>query len=59
MVEHDQIWTLKKILGYSNIQMTEKYAHLSKKAQFVPEFNWEGGEIKPLRIPSPGFVKMI
>ena len=44
MLEHDNIWNLKKILGQKDIQTTQRYAHLSKKHQVVESLNWSSFE---------------
>jgi integrase len=40
MIEHDDIWSLRAILGHGDIQTTQRYAHLSRKHQKVPAFSW-------------------
>ena len=37
MMVSDNIWELKGILGHSDIQTTQKYAHLSSNGQGVPQ----------------------
>ena len=37
MMVSDNIWELKGILGHSDIQTTQKYAHLSQGGQGVPQ----------------------
>ncbi len=37
MLMSDNIWELKGILGHADIQTTQKYAHLSKGGQGVPQ----------------------
>ena len=59
MIQFDDIWKLMQLLGHSNIEMTQKYAHLSSKHQSAPEFNWDGGEVKPLQNPSRGVLSMV
>jgi integrase len=31
MIEHDDIWSLRKILGHRDVQTTQRYAHLSTR----------------------------
>ena len=40
MIENDDIWSLKAILGHGDIQTTQRYAHLSGRHQRVPTFSW-------------------
>ena len=58
MIQFGDIWSLMQILGHNSIKTTMRYAHVSSKHQKVPEFNWEGGEIKPLRFPSQDAVNI-
>jgi len=41
MIENDNIWDLKGLLGHSDIVTTQQYAHLSSKGAEVPNFNWK------------------
>jgi integrase len=40
MIENDDIWSLKGILGHADVQTTQRYAHLSGRHQVVPSFCW-------------------
>lgn len=40
MIEVDDIWSLKGILGHVDVQTTQRYAHLSKKHQRIPMLNF-------------------
>ena len=40
MMTHGDIWKLKAILGHQCITTTERYAHLSKNAHNVTQFEW-------------------
>ncbi|MBM4222383.1 MAG: site-specific integrase [Gammaproteobacteria bacterium] len=41
MITTDNIWDLKYLLGHADIQTTQRYAHLSSKKRFSPNFEWE------------------
>lgn len=40
MIEVDDIWSLKGILGHADVQTTQQYAHLSQKHQRIPTLNF-------------------
>ncbi len=40
MITTDNIWDLKYLLGHSDIQTTQRYAHLSSKKRCSPDFGW-------------------
>lgn len=40
MLEHDDIWGLKRVLGHRDIKTTQRYAHLSKRAVKTKSLNW-------------------
>jgi len=40
MIERDNIWELKGILGHQDIMTTQIYAHLSNRSGGVPSFEW-------------------
>jgi integrase len=44
MLEHDDIWTLMRLLGHADIQTTQRYAHLSAKNFRRNTLNWNGGD---------------
>jgi integrase len=41
MIATDNIWDLKYLLGHADVQTTQRYAHLSSKQKFTPDFRWE------------------
>lgn len=57
MIENDDIWSLKGILGHADVQTTQRYAHLSGRHQVVPRFAWNsekenfGSSARPIRAP--------
>ncbi len=40
MIERDNIWELKGILGHQDILTTQIYADLSHRSASVPSFDW-------------------
>ena len=56
MIEVGDIWNLKGILGHVDVQMTQRYAHLSSQRQVVLPMSWiagggEAGEKNPTHYP--------
>ena len=41
MITTDNIWDLKYLMGHADIQITQRYAHLSAKKRITPNFGWE------------------
>ena len=41
MMQHNDIWELKKLLGHSTIKMTEKYAHHATEFSKVQHISWD------------------
>jgi len=41
MITTDNIWDLKYLLGHADIQTTQRYAHLSSKKRYSPNFGWD------------------
>ncbi len=41
MIENDNIWELKSLLGHADIITTQQYAHLSSKGAHAPTFDWK------------------
>lgn len=42
MIEHDNIFSLQKILGHADISTTQRYAHLSQQHLKIPTLCWLG-----------------
>ena len=40
LIKNDNIWELMRLLGHSDVQTTQRYAHLSSQQRDVPEFSW-------------------
>lgn len=46
MIEVGDIWSLKSILGHTDIKTTQRYAHLSPQHQKTPVLSWAMGNAK-------------
>jgi hypothetical protein len=53
MIEHDDIWSLKQILGHTDVQTTQRYAHLSSRHLRVQSLNWSEGRNSSRSIHAP------
>jgi integrase len=56
MIEGGEIWTLKNILGHSDVVTTQKYAHHAPKYQKIPDFDWDEGNEKVSNLHPKGEV---